>query len=157
MVMPGDKYDWKNPYPREKGWQKKGACSGEDPNIYVPPEKQGTKDTIHYDKTICDGCIVRKECLDYALANHPKYGLWSGTTPKQRDKMYRFYRGEREYELDLDRTLFPRKPSVSDFPLECETSEDVKSALRNPLAFDRTIRFSWVKEVYVQCTLFEGF
>lgn len=40
---------------------------------------------------LCDGCHVIDECLAFALANEEKYGVWGGTTPRQRG----WYRGKR--------------------------------------------------------------
>lgn len=33
----------------------------------------------------CDGCPVRLMCLEAALDNRERFGIWGGTTPKQRD------------------------------------------------------------------------
>ena len=38
-------------------------------------------------KTICDGCVVRPECLAYALDNNEQYGVWGGKTPNERKAM----------------------------------------------------------------------
>ena len=32
----------------------------------------------------CDGCPVRRECLEYALAADERYGIWGGKTPEER-------------------------------------------------------------------------
>lgn len=100
--MPGE-YDWRDPYPRKEGWQKLGNCNGQDTNKYVPEEDKGSG--ARYDRTPCETCEVKKECLDYALANHPDYGMWGGTIPREREKMYRHYRGERTYDLNNDYLL----------------------------------------------------
>lgn len=31
-------------------------------------------------KDICNGCPVRRECLDYKLATGSDYGVWGGET-----------------------------------------------------------------------------
>lgn len=145
--------EWIYPIFREPGWQRKGQCNGLDPNIFVP-KKKGSKDTTHYDKTYCNACIVREECLDFALANRAKKGLWGGTTPKQREKMYKLYQGKREYELDMDRLVGIKRDDDDDLAFPDDTSEATISPLRMPLAPDAPIYFSWVEETYVQCTLF---
>ena len=35
-------------------------------------------------KAICTGCIVRTECLDYALTTREAYGIWGGLTELER-------------------------------------------------------------------------
>ncbi len=31
-------------------------------------------------KAICSRCVVREECLDYALTGNERYGIWGGMT-----------------------------------------------------------------------------
>lgn len=39
-------------------------------------------------KRVCnDVCPVRQECLDYALENDERWGIWGGTTEHERRKM----------------------------------------------------------------------
>jgi WhiB family redox-sensing transcriptional regulator len=35
-------------------------------------------------KSICGECIVRKECLDFALRNDERHGVWGGLDPDER-------------------------------------------------------------------------
>lgn len=35
-------------------------------------------------KTICYGCRVRQECLEYSLATREPYGIWGGLTEIER-------------------------------------------------------------------------
>jgi WhiB family redox-sensing transcriptional regulator len=34
-------------------------------------------------KTICSGCSVRQQCLEWAV-RHEAHGLWGGMTPRER-------------------------------------------------------------------------
>lgn len=38
-------------------------------------------------KDICARCTVRPECLEYALANSDKHGVWGGTSERQRRRL----------------------------------------------------------------------
>lgn len=38
-------------------------------------------------REVCDGCTVRVECLFSALENDERFGIWAGTTGRQRSKM----------------------------------------------------------------------
>ena len=42
-------------------------------------------------KQICRGCLVRAECLDYAMNNRDalRNGIWGGTTPDERLELKR--------------------------------------------------------------------
>ncbi len=38
-------------------------------------------------KAVCAGCPVRAECLEFALANDERWGVWGGTSERQRRAM----------------------------------------------------------------------
>ena len=38
-------------------------------------------------KQICDGCLVRARCLDWALSNGASAGIWGGRTEAERHAM----------------------------------------------------------------------
>lgn len=42
-------------------------------------------------REMCEGCHVLEQCAAYALYNGEPFGVWGGTTPKERG----FYRGKR--------------------------------------------------------------
>lgn len=37
-------------------------------------------------KIICDSCVVRHQCLDFAVRNREE-GIWGGTMPRERKEM----------------------------------------------------------------------
>jgi WhiB family transcriptional regulator, redox-sensing transcriptional regulator len=39
-------------------------------------------------RAVCAGCLVRTECLGYAM-EHGEYGIWGGTTDRERDRARR--------------------------------------------------------------------
>ena len=50
------------------------------------PEKGGsTRDA----KRICSSCDVRGECLEYALQNDERFGIWGGLSERERRKLKR--------------------------------------------------------------------
>ncbi|HJR18350.1 MAG TPA: WhiB family transcriptional regulator, partial [Actinomycetota bacterium] len=40
-------------------------------------------------KRICAQCAVRDECLDYALANDERFGIWGGLSERERRRVKR--------------------------------------------------------------------
>ena len=40
-------------------------------------------------KEVCRGCVVREDCLEYALANGEKFGIWGGLSERERRKIRR--------------------------------------------------------------------
>ncbi len=66
----------------------KAACRDiSEPDLFFPNSKAEERKSLPVVAKICDGCPVRKECLEYALDEQIFYGLWAGTTPAQRKMM----------------------------------------------------------------------
>ena len=66
-------------------WRQKAACRGVDPDIFYPV----SDDDAGAAKAICAGCPVREACLEYALANRERDGVWGGATERERRRMIR--------------------------------------------------------------------
>lgn len=70
-------------------WVNRGACReavirGEaEPSWWFPGTDREMR-TINIAKRICDGCLVKAECLDWAV-HHEQYGIWGGVGPRQRE------------------------------------------------------------------------
>jgi WhiB family redox-sensing transcriptional regulator len=68
-------------------WRSVAACLSADPDLFFPISSVGpAEQQIARAKTICAGCGVRRECLDFALAHDQAYGIWGGTTPEDRQR-----------------------------------------------------------------------
>ncbi|MBN9325765.1 MAG: WhiB family transcriptional regulator, partial [Cellulomonas sp.] len=50
------------------------------------PEKGGSTREA---KKVCTQCEVRAECLEYALANDERFGIWGGLSERERRKLKR--------------------------------------------------------------------
>lgn len=70
-------------YPPPGEWVLSASCAGVDLDLHFP-EKGGTNAPA---KLVCRGCPVAEECLKYALDNHIEHGVWSGTSPADREAM----------------------------------------------------------------------
>jgi WhiB family redox-sensing transcriptional regulator len=71
-------------------WQLRGACRGEDINIFFHPEgERGTarKQRDAVAKAICERCPVIEQCLEHALAVREPYGVWGGMTEEERARL----------------------------------------------------------------------
>ena len=66
-------------------WAKDALCAQADPEAFFP--ERGTPTTNP--KTICAACDVQADCLGYALRHNEKYGIWGGTSPKERQRLRR--------------------------------------------------------------------
>lgn len=70
--------------PARPDWMRDGlgACAEVDPDLWYPDDG-GTGATAK-PRRICRGCGFREECLQWALANNEKFGIWGDTTPDER-------------------------------------------------------------------------
>ena len=69
--------------PRAMRWQSLAACQGVDPDLFFPERGASTREA----KEVCRGCVVREECLEYALVNSVKYGVWGGRSERERKRI----------------------------------------------------------------------
>lgn len=67
------------------GWQDRALCAQTDPEAFFPEKGGSTREA----KKVCSGCEVRAECLDYALANDERFGIWGGLSERERRKLKR--------------------------------------------------------------------
>jgi WhiB family transcriptional regulator, redox-sensing transcriptional regulator len=74
---------------RSPGWMPRGACQGEDPELFFPIAATGPAlAQVLAAKAVCFRCAVRAACLSYALATG-QAGIWGGTTQEERHAMRR--------------------------------------------------------------------
>ncbi len=66
-------------------WQTDALCSQTDPEAFFPEKGGSTRDA----KRICGACEVRAQCLDYALQNDERFGIWGGLSERERRKLRR--------------------------------------------------------------------
>lgn len=64
-------------------WTSEGLCSQTDPAEFFP-DRGGS---VLAAKKICAACGVRAECLEYALANNERFGIWGGTSERERRRL----------------------------------------------------------------------
>lgn len=69
-------------------WQERGICNQTDPEVFFP-NKGGDATLIAAAKRVCMSCEVRVQCLDYALDNDERFGVWGGLTERQRRRINR--------------------------------------------------------------------
>jgi hypothetical protein len=64
-------------------WHADGLCQQVDPELFYPEKGETAKPA----KAVCDRCDVRDKCLQWALDNDEKHGVWGGKTEKERRAM----------------------------------------------------------------------
>lgn len=66
-------------------WQVDSLCAQTDPEAFFPEKGGSTRDA----KRICAECTVSTECLEYALQNDERFGIWGGLSERERRKFRR--------------------------------------------------------------------
>jgi hypothetical protein len=70
-------------------WHARAGCAGHDWTMWFPPET-GNSAAAFKAKVICrTECPVTAECLQFAMDNHEKHGIWGGLGEKQRRDLRR--------------------------------------------------------------------
>lgn len=63
-------------------WQDDARCFGLIDGRFFP--KRGQNKLVKEAKAICHRCPVELECLRFALENNEKFGVWGGTSERER-------------------------------------------------------------------------
>lgn len=66
-------------------WHEHAVCATTDPDAFFPEKGGSTREA----KRICARCEVKTECLDYALRNDERFGIWGGKSERELRKLKR--------------------------------------------------------------------
>ena len=67
-------------------WMLRAACAGTDnPDLWFPARGDSTATA----RAVCRRCPVRTDCLDWALTNNERFGIWGGKGERERRAMRR--------------------------------------------------------------------
>lgn len=70
----------------DDSWNARAACRGLNPRVFFPTDDD---DDAGPAKAICDRCPVREPCLEYALGEREREGVWGGCTEGERRRIIR--------------------------------------------------------------------
>lgn len=77
-------------------WMEDGKCRGLDPRTFFPSNSNGE---VTAAKRVCKGtgpddpvCPVMDECLVYAMDFDERFGVWGGTSERERRRLRRTWR-----------------------------------------------------------------
>ena len=74
---------WAGLTPGDEGWRLDALCAETDPEAFFPEKGGSTREA----KRVCTGCDVRSECLEFALANDERFGIWGGLSERERRRL----------------------------------------------------------------------
>lgn len=67
------------------GWRRSAACRSADPDLFFPAASgRRVVEQVERAKALCAACVVRRQCLQYALGANEEYGVWGAMTEDER-------------------------------------------------------------------------
>ena len=75
VLAPGD----------DLAWHDGANCKGANADLFFPERGASTRTA----KTICRECLVREECLEFAITTGEKFGIWGGMSERERRRVRR--------------------------------------------------------------------
>jgi WhiB family redox-sensing transcriptional regulator len=63
-----------------RSWMARAACRGEAITDWFADDPHVTGAA----RSVCERCIVKADCLEYALAHDIRHGVWGGASERQR-------------------------------------------------------------------------
>ncbi len=69
--------------PRPPRWTELAECQYTDPEAFFPEKGCSAREA----KKVCAGCAVRAECLEFALENNERFGIWGGLSERERRRL----------------------------------------------------------------------
>lgn len=69
----------------EGDWRELGLCQQVDSELFFPDKGGSTKEA----KRVCAACEVRPQCLEAAMANDERFGIWGGLSERERRRLKR--------------------------------------------------------------------
>ncbi len=74
-----------------EAWQARAACKGPQAAVFFPPthaeRKEEKADREVRAKEICSTCVVRSDCLEYAVRIREPHGIWGGLNETERKQL----------------------------------------------------------------------
>lgn len=65
---------------RDTEWGARARCRGQDPEPFFARAIAQARPALR----LCERCVVKEQCLQYALDHDIDFGVWGGLTERQR-------------------------------------------------------------------------
>jgi len=87
FLQASGKFDAPDEYVDENllSWQDQALCAQSDAETFFPEKGGSTREA----KRICANCEVKQDCLEYAIAQGERFGIWGGLSERERRRMLR--------------------------------------------------------------------
>lgn len=88
-------------------WFERSKCRGLG-DLFFPERSNAQVDAA---RAVCHTCPVEKQCLEYALEKKERFGVWGGTSERERRKLQRQRRAEAERAAKAQAKRGKRQPA----------------------------------------------
>ena len=75
------------PRSRDTDWHLDAVCATTDPELWFPND--GDRHAARRARELCATCPVAQQCLEFALSNGEKHGIWAGLNSDQLARLRR--------------------------------------------------------------------
>jgi WhiB family redox-sensing transcriptional regulator len=83
VTAAGEPASWGGSAAADDSWRLDALCAETDPEAFFPEQGGSTREA----KRVCGGCAVRIECLEAALGNDERFGIWGGLSERERRRV----------------------------------------------------------------------
>ena len=80
-------------------WRESAACKGVETKVFFAHSEgdqsdytRAKQEVAHIKKSYCLICPVQQECLDHAIVNSERHGIWGGMDEQERNTYKRTLR-----------------------------------------------------------------
>jgi len=79
----------------EANWRLSAACRSIEPDLFFPVSSAGPSlEQASQAKAVCACCLVRRQCLAFALRTRQRHGIWGGLSADERAAEATYQRGD---------------------------------------------------------------
>lgn len=69
----------------DRSWMDEAECRGADPRLFFPARGE----SIDPARSVCRACPVAVECLEHAIDQGERFGVWGGASERERRRIRR--------------------------------------------------------------------
>lgn len=70
----------------DMSWREGAYCLGSSPDLFFFEAGQSKRKNYAVNE-FCSKCKVKERCLEFALNNEERFGVWGGLTPSERNRI----------------------------------------------------------------------
>ena len=118
-------------------WTEEANCKGADADLFFPERGASTRKA----KAICRACTVQDQCLEYAVENSEKFGIWGGLSERERRRIKR----QRAAEFDIRDVGYILK--LSEYSLKSLSTPISSLFIISVIVFSSSVIYVYLKEI----------